>query len=436
MHAFIFILVVIIFITSETNGFVSAPKKGCSSVNPLFGYKQVGDYLSSLDSEPDEKGERNEGEHGEYIGLSRVGGNGVEEEKGYEAPSSFQNYEINAPPTETPEPSSPEEIIALNNARLCPKNLLTQRAIQSFIFLCEECRDPHSGVFIEEFLGVKNLGNYHGSAAFNLTKYPMWDSVLYDLMRQPNTKIIVSAKRRGRGHGGWSKNNPYLQERWVEFPIDIRPASLVQRLLPVRAQLASEFQRDLEIVTQIGDEELIFERASLGTLSNFTAIGSSSPLRRGNFDLLYSLCTQAATHALLRELQTSREQDEVAFVWMKEFYSRSIQRYFDGDQPIGQADAFLDKLLSSPPSFVEHGDGNVGLSDPLLMAQRIIQLRRIISQDWIQQMAEVEEDHTHLNAVLIRVMMGRMIDSSGNDFVDIQEESTTDDLSSSIGEFE
>jgi len=65
------------------------------------------------------------------------------------------------------------------------------------------------------------------------------------MMQQPNDKIIVSAKRRGRGHGGWSKNNPYLEERWVEFNIDIHPASIVHRLLPVREQLAKEFERDL-----------------------------------------------------------------------------------------------------------------------------------------------------------------------------------------------
>jgi len=63
--------------------------------------------------------------------------------------------------TKTPVPSQPngkqtssqtkmkkmtyQEIIASNNARLCPKLLLTQRAIQSFVYLLEECRDPHSG---------------------------------------------------------------------------------------------------------------------------------------------------------------------------------------------------------------------------------------------------------------------------------------------------
>eukprot|EP00970_Alexandrium_tamarense_P019247 scaffold13804_cov290-Alexandrium_tamarense.AAC.1 len=104
-----------------------------------------------------------------------------------------------------------QETIAYNNARLCPKMFLTQRTIQSFIFLLAECRDPHSGKlsflttalffisllnnnttnistmqWIEDFLGVQNLGNYHGTGAFNVTKYPTWDSILLDMMRQKN----------------------------------------------------------------------------------------------------------------------------------------------------------------------------------------------------------------------------------------------------------
>ena len=51
------------------------------------------------------------------------------------------------------------------NSRIDVRNLLTQRSFQSFMFLCEECRDPHSGRWIEEFLGTKNLLQYHG-------KYP------------------------------------------------------------------------------------------------------------------------------------------------------------------------------------------------------------------------------------------------------------------------
>ena len=58
----------------------------------------------------------------------------------------------------------------------------------------------------------KNLESFHGTGAFNLTDYPEWDSMLLELMFTPPQVVVVSAKRRGRGHGGWSKDNPYLEE--------------------------------------------------------------------------------------------------------------------------------------------------------------------------------------------------------------------------------
>ena len=36
--------------------------------------------------------------------------------------------------------------------------------------------------------------------------------MLKDMLALPNEVVVVSAKRRGRGHGGWSKNNPYLPD--------------------------------------------------------------------------------------------------------------------------------------------------------------------------------------------------------------------------------
>jgi hypothetical protein len=37
-----------------------------------------------------------------------------------------------------------EDAVARNKARTCVRNFMTQRAIQSFMFLCETCRDPHT----------------------------------------------------------------------------------------------------------------------------------------------------------------------------------------------------------------------------------------------------------------------------------------------------
>lgn len=330
--------------------------------------------------------------------------------------------------------------------------------------------------WIEDFLGLPDLGNYHGTGAINITKYPTWDSVLYDIMNQPNTHVTVSAKRRGRGHGGWSKNNPFLEERYVDFKIDIRPASLVQRLLSVRGQLASEFERDLDIITMVDDRIMdsyfdklrttaslsekdgkasaaalassSFDRISIDILTNITEGQgtSSSPFRRGNFDLLYSLSTLASAHRLLRELQqsvsssstSSTKADDINFHFFKRFYTERVSEYFDGDQPFGRGDDFIDALLTTPPSLVEMSDG-VGVIDPLAIVERIIEKRTMVAREWKSMMRdEVKNDHLVMNDVLFRVMMGRTMEESGGDgmAVEIQEETTVDELANTTGEFE
>jgi hypothetical protein len=45
-----------------------------------------------------------------------------------------------------------------------------------------------------------------------VTLWPSWETLLVDMLQKPEDVVVVSAKRRGRGHGGWSKNNPYLEE--------------------------------------------------------------------------------------------------------------------------------------------------------------------------------------------------------------------------------
>ena len=105
------------------------------------------------------------------------------------------------------------------------RNLLTQRSIQSFMCLLEHCRDPHSAKWIQQdFLNTGNLIDYHGTGAAFIESFGgTWDASLLQMIQQPKDRIIISAKRRGRGHGGWSKHNPYLKERWVEMPVDIDP---------------------------------------------------------------------------------------------------------------------------------------------------------------------------------------------------------------------
>jgi len=63
------------------------------------------------------------------------------------------------------------------------------------------------------------LEHYHGTGAFNLTKFENWDTILRDMLARPADVVIVRNKGRRRG-GGWrghssegkSKNNPYLED--------------------------------------------------------------------------------------------------------------------------------------------------------------------------------------------------------------------------------
>jgi hypothetical protein len=131
---------------------------------------------------------------------------------------------------------------------------LTQRALQSFIFLSVSCRDPHTVKWLEVRASQRfnivvtigepshiascimyakqltlfcvmsplilpqdtyrfgNLEEFHGTGGLNLTEWSSWDSILVDMLDRPSDVVVVSARRRGRGHGGWSKNNPYMED--------------------------------------------------------------------------------------------------------------------------------------------------------------------------------------------------------------------------------
>jgi hypothetical protein len=62
------------------------------------------------------------------------------------------------------------------------------------MFLLEECRDPHSADWIERFCDAHNLLEYHGTGAFNRTKFPRWDSILSEMIQNPMEKIIIQAR--------------------------------------------------------------------------------------------------------------------------------------------------------------------------------------------------------------------------------------------------
>ena len=63
------------------------------------------------------------------------------------------------------------------------------------MFLLTQIRDPHTANWIENMANATNLLEYHGSGAFNLTRYPDWDSIFVDMIDRPRSKIILQAKQ-------------------------------------------------------------------------------------------------------------------------------------------------------------------------------------------------------------------------------------------------
>lgn len=343
-------------------------------------------------------------------------------DKGKRLFSSYNNNNNNSNNNADADDDSLSSSRARNDARIDVRNFLTQRAIQSFLFLCNSVRDPHSVRWMEEeFLQTRNQLEFHGTGAGYMERFGgTWDGPLLEMMKRPKETVIVSAKRSGKGHKGWSKHNPYLEDRYVDFEIDIDPVSLTSRILSVREQIAKEWITDLQIIghanSQILDSyfalakqergkkdhelhttpDTVFERTAVNILNNHTAftVTASSPLRKGNFDLLYNLCTQASVHRLLRQLKGAGSAKEISFVWVRDFYVDRLAEYFDGDLPYGRADDFMDELLRTPPSLIYTEDNKAGLADPMGLAEQIIELRSSIVEEWIELMKRVPQDHT------------------------------------------
>ena len=323
------------------------------------------------------------------------------------------------------------DVLDRNDARVDVRNLLTQRAVQSFMYLLTSVRDPHSAKWIEDFLGAGNQLEYHGTGAGYLSRFGgTWDAPLLAMMEQEKDVVIVSAKRVGKGHRGWSKDNPYLEERFVEFKIDVDPVSLASRILSVREQIAQEWVEDLDILEVANDEILdsylakarkerqqqndtggggdersnreertsafAFERTAANIINNKRGFvdGASSPLRKGNFDLLCNICTQASVHRLLRDLAEAGEAKEVSFKWLKDFYTNRVAEFFDGDQKYGRADDFLEELLLASPSLIYSDKDKASLADPMGIAERIIEIRKEVVAEWKQLMKQVPQDHS------------------------------------------
>jgi hypothetical protein len=293
---------------------------------------------------------------------------------------------------------------------------LTQRSIQSFMFLTSQLRDPETAFWVESFtqpnlvvsgnkkskfslsdvmpdlndIGTTNwpstnkeekeeeirtchLLRYHGLAAMDTTRFPTWDNYFEKLLEEPKERWII------QGH----------QAHIPEYSWEIDPSSLCSRILSVREQLSREFAKDLQVVSDMGGQTLqwYWERVRTQSSSSLSSLKGSrdyflfleinvddplsdhkpSPLRRGNFDLLILLATEEAIHRVLNRWELKKSTGElrgsefVCHGFLENFY-QDKQHLFHGPVTYGKTDDILEDLLSSSLSFknIPENDNNIG----------------------------------------------------------------------------
>lgn len=205
---------------------------------------------------------------------------------------------------------------------------LTQRSIQSFMFLTSQLRDPETCYWVEEFTQsnlvekneddsssgdtIPNLSDvstgksdcdddggprslfllkYHGLAAMDTTRFPTWESYFEEMLQQPSDRWIIASDR------------PHV----MDYTWEIDPSSLCSRILSVREQLSREFAKDLQAVSDMGgqtfewywerlrqsrdqeirgDETQQIENLSIGETGNTPLVDSGS-LRGSRQNLLF-----------------------------------------------------------------------------------------------------------------------------------------------------
>lgn len=140
--------------------------------------------------------------------------------------------------------------------------------------------------------------------------------------------VIVAAKRRGKGHGGWSTNNPHLEERFVEFEIDIEPASLVTRIVSVRQQIAREWVADLQTLMAVNNlilesyhsvqnQNRIEECNNMPSSGDAPSDGSNNPLNTAFSEECTNIEDFAAPADPVREPKYAYERKANEFLYNK-----------------------------------------------------------------------------------------------------------------------
>lgn len=256
-------------------------------------------------------------------------------------------------------------------------NFLTRRAVDTLLVYMDEFHDGPGKNWLE------NFDNFHERKH----DFKGADSFLLAMLRTPPQTGTMTI-RHPRG---------YFKR---EFKFSIEPRRIAERLLAIRAQLATEWMRDLQLIHK---ENMQLDRLRLErtlkpseNLDKFRerildedpfALDDSA-LRSANYAKLKVMMTHYASYAVLEDMHHS---DNHSYMWLLS-YLQSHKVKNDED--------FVFALMHEPRVQMTNPEQEV---NPLDIAERILARRLAISKDWIFLLGSTEEANRRL---LVAVVMG------------------------------
>ncbi|OEU09306.1 hypothetical protein FRACYDRAFT_212404 [Fragilariopsis cylindrus CCMP1102] len=350
--------------------------------------------------------------------------------------------------------SSGDAWVLRNKDRTDIRNFLTQRSIQSFVYLLNQCREEHTVRWLEKTLDFTSIERFHGTGAFNQTKFPEWDSVFLDYMDRPDEVIVIQMRqqRRQRKLSGY---NSYIE---IEYELHVNPSALVRRILSVREQLSNEWVEDLDMLMKLNDEILdtfedytkeatkkdlqeedddddddddddvdtgmkikseeekkrhdtIFDRNVLFSWSQslWSPNRSSSPYRKANFDLLLLLATQESIHRVLKSYKDDDEVRQETYEFLLDFYKDHVKNHFDGHQTYARSEDFLDEMVTSSRTLIETKNEILAWVNPARVAEDIVRERSEVALEWMRISETISDEHTDLRRLLFTNMVSKSL---------------------------
>ncbi|KAG8467863.1 hypothetical protein KFE25_006915 [Diacronema lutheri] len=264
------------------------------------------------------------------------------------------------------------------------KRFVLQRALQTVMFYMRTCRDTPTADWLERFLELPGLNEYHGLDGLR----EPWRMTVTRLFAEPPTSIVVQSIPRNRAGSG---NNPYLPPKVLTMAFDIVPQRIALRVLDCTLEVAQECADDLGLMSQENDQirrayvagsgSASIRASTYPTLAHEPEGTSKSAFRGGTYDLLKRLVTREAARGAIKALEPGPGAQ-----WLARFY-KANGAAFDGESRYHVGDDFLKALLAEMPA-VSSG----GVVDPKAIADGILDQREAVAERLREQLASVPGD--------------------------------------------